>query len=107
MIACVLQILLWMLFLLLQYFIRGILIDALDLFRGTPLLWSHVATIRILILTNCYGIMNLLLRKFTFTENQTFLRNFYTTKIWSHTVFNYETMSIKVQQATQLGMLQM
>ena len=35
----------------------------------------------ILILTNCYGITNLLLRKFTFTENQTFLRNFYTTKI--------------------------
>ena len=34
-----------------------------------------------------YGITNLLLRKFTFTENQTFLRNFYTTKIWSHTVY--------------------
>ena len=38
-------------------------------------------------LTNCYGITNLLLRKFAFTENQTFLRNFYTTKIWSHTVY--------------------
>ena len=48
--------------------------------------YGHVAAIRILILTNCYGITNLLLRKFTFTENQTFLRIFYTTKIWSHTV---------------------
>ena len=28
------------------------------------------------------------LRKFTFTENQTFLQNFYITKIWSHTVIN-------------------
>ena len=45
---------------------------------------GHVAAIRIL--TNCYGITNLLLQKFTFTENQTFLRNFYTTKIWSHMV---------------------
>ena len=48
--------------------------------------YGHVAAIRIFILTNCYGITNLLLRKFTFTENQTCLRNFYTTKIWSHTV---------------------
>ena len=37
---------------------------------------------------NCYGITNLLLQKFTFTENQTFLRNFYITKIWSHMVLN-------------------
>ena len=48
---------------------------------------GHVAAKHILILTTkCYGITNLLLRKFTFTENQTFLRNFYSTKIWSHTV---------------------
>ena len=47
---------------------------------------GHVATIGILMLTNCYGITNLLLQKFTLIENQTFLRNFYTTKIWSHTV---------------------
>ena len=46
-----------------------------------------MAAIRILMLTNCYGITNLLLRKFAFTEIQTFLRNFYTTKFWSHTVF--------------------
>ena len=50
--------------------------------------YDHVAAIRILILMNCYGITNLLLRKFTFTENQTFLRNFHTTKIWSHTVWH-------------------
>ena len=48
--------------------------------------YGHVAAVRILILANCYGITNLLLQKFTFTENQTFLQNFYTTKIWSHTV---------------------
>ena len=30
--------------------------------------------------------MNVLLQKFTSIENQTFLQNFYTTKIWSHTV---------------------
>ena len=35
--------------------------------------YGHVAAIRILILTNCYGITNLLLQKFTFTDNQTFL----------------------------------
>ena len=35
--------------------------------------YGHVAAIHILILINCYGITNLLLRKFTFTENQTFL----------------------------------
>ena len=45
-----------------------------------------MTAVRILFLPNCYGIANLLLQKFTFTENQTFLRNFYTTKIWSHTV---------------------
>ena len=38
--------------------------------------YGHVTAIRILILMNCYGITNLLLRKFTFTENQIFLRNF-------------------------------
>ena len=38
--------------------------------------YGHVATIRILILTNCYGITNLLLQKFTFTENQTFYKIF-------------------------------
>ena len=48
--------------------------------------YGHVAAICILILTNSYGIMNLLLQKFTFTENQTILQNFYTTKIWSYTV---------------------
>ena len=68
---------------MLQYFFR--LLDASHLFSGTPL-YSHVAAIRILILTNCYGTMNLLLRKFTFTENQPFLRNFYATKIWSRMV---------------------
>ena len=30
-----------------------------------------MAAVRILILMNCYGITNLLLQKFTFTENQT------------------------------------
>ena len=44
--------------------------------------------IAILILTNCYGIMNLLLQKLTVIENQTFLRKLYTMKIWSHTVHN-------------------
>ena len=48
--------------------------------------YGHLVYIRILILTNCYGIANLLLRKFTFTENRTILRNFYTMKIWSHTI---------------------
>ena len=37
---------------------------------------GHVAAKRILILTNCYGSTNLLLQKFTFTENQTFIENF-------------------------------
>ena len=32
-----------------------------------------MVTWQLLILTNCYGITNLLLRKITFTENQTFL----------------------------------
>ena len=32
----------------------------------------------ILIITNCYGIMNLVLRKFTFIENQTFLQKLHT-----------------------------
>ena len=31
-------------------------------------------------------LTNLLLQKFTFIENQTFLQKFYTTKIWSNTV---------------------
>ena len=35
--------------------------------------YGHMADIRTLILTNCYRITNLLLQKFTFTENQTFL----------------------------------
>ena len=43
--------------------------------------YDQVAAIRILILQ-----IVMELRKFTFTENQIFLRNFYTTKIWSHTV---------------------
>ena len=34
---------------------------------------AMIVTWQLLILTNCYGITNLLLRKFTFTENQTFL----------------------------------
>ena len=42
-----------------------------------------MAAMHILILKNCYGITNLLLRKFTFTENQTFLQKFSTMKIWS------------------------
>ena len=44
-----------------------------------------------IILPNYYGITHLLLRKFTFTEYiyHTFLRNFYTTKNWSHTVRSY------------------
>ena len=43
--------------------------------------YDHMAAI--LILMNCYGITNLLIRIICFTENQTF---FYTTKIWSHAV---------------------
>ena len=38
--------------------------------------YGHVAAARILILVNCYGITNLLLRKFTFSENQTFYEIF-------------------------------
>ena len=66
------------------YFFRGISYLTLHIYLAACH-YGHVAAIRIF-LTNCYGITNLLLRKFTFTENQTFLRNFYTTKIWSHTV---------------------
>ena len=46
---------------------------------GTPRIVTNrtehaiMVTWQLLILTNCYGIMNLLLRKFSFTENQTFL----------------------------------
>ena len=36
--------------------------------------YGRVTAMRILILMNYYGSMNLLLRKFTFTENQTFLQ---------------------------------
>ena len=42
----------------------------------------HVAAIRILILTNCYGITNLLLRKFIFTENQTFYEIFHSLELY-------------------------
>ena len=35
-----------------------------------------MVTWQLLIVTNCYGIMNLLLRKFSFTENQTFYEIF-------------------------------
>ena len=45
--------------------------------------YGHVAAMQLLILRNCYGIMNLLLRKFTFTKNQTFLQKFSAMKIWS------------------------
>ena len=45
--------------------------------------YGHVAAMHILILRNCYGITNLLLRKFTFTENETFLQKFSTMKIRS------------------------
>ena len=48
--------------------------------------------IRISILTNCHGITNLL-RKFTFTENHTFLQNFYAMKIWSHMVLHSKLLS--------------
>ena len=50
----------------------------------------HGHVIAILILVNYYGVTNLVLRKFTVTENQTFLQKFYTTKIWSHTVSSYK-----------------
>ena len=55
------------------------------LLSSMPSLWSCGSYVRILILTNCCGITNLLLRKFTFIENQTFYEIFIrTTKIWSH-----------------------
>ena len=80
-IACILQALLQMLFLELQYFFWGIRYLTFRIYLAARHYYGHVAAIRILILTNCYGITNLLLRKFTFTENQTFLQNF-----WSYTV---------------------
>ena len=62
------------------YFFRGISYLTLCIYLAACH-YGHMAAIRILILTNCYGITNLLLQKFNFTENQTFLQNFYTTKI--------------------------
>ena len=71
-----LQALLQMLFLELQYFFRGICYLTFCIYLAAHHYYGNVTAVRILILTNCYGIVNLLLRKFTFTENQTFLRNF-------------------------------
>ena len=52
-------------------------------YLATRIISSHDSYI-----SNCYRIMNLFLRKSTFTENQTFLQKFSTMKIWSHTVVN-------------------
>ena len=71
-----LQALLRMLFLELQYFFQGIRYLAFRIYLAARHYYGHVAAIRILILTNCYGITNLLLRKFTFTENQPFYEIF-------------------------------
>ena len=46
------------------------------------LLYGHMVCIYVLILMNCF-----IITKFTFIKNQTFLRKFYTMKIWSHTVY--------------------
>ena len=70
-------------FLLLQYFFRGISYLTLRIYLAARHYYDHVADMCILILTNCYGIMNLLLRKFTFTENQTFLSYRNQTITWS------------------------
>ena len=52
------------------------LLDTLHLFSNMPLLYMITWHVAILILMNCYGIVNLLLQKFTFTENQTFYKRF-------------------------------
>ena len=36
-----------------------------------------------------YAITKIFLRKLTFTKYQAFLRNFYATKIWSYTLFDF------------------
>ena len=65
-----LQALLWMLFLELQYFFRGIHYLTFHIYLAACHCYVHVAAISIilLILMNCCGITNLL-QKFTFTEN--------------------------------------
>ena len=70
---------------ILQYFFRIISYLTLCIYLAAHH-YGHVTATRILNLTSCHGITNLLLQKFTFSENQTFLQNFYATKIWSHTV---------------------
>ena len=45
---------------------------------------------------NWYGITKIILRKFTFTETSHFLRKFYTTKIWSHTVLSCVRACVRV-----------
>ena len=56
------------------YFFRGISYLTLCIYL-VACHYGHVAAICILILTNCYGITNLL-QKFNFTDNQTFYNIF-------------------------------
>ena len=59
------------------------ILETSHLFSSTLLLccYGHAAAVRILILTNCYEMTNLLLRKFTFTEHQTIYENFILQKL--------------------------
>ena len=50
-----------------------------------PLLWSR-GSCTYINFSELLWNYEFIITKFTFTENQTFLQNFYTTKIWSHTV---------------------
>ena len=78
-----------------QFFIQGLALHFALL--ATAIIWSR-GTYIILLLMNCYGITKLF---FTFIENQTFLRNFYTTKVWSHTittVIQYLALLMYLQQ---------
>ena len=56
-----LQALLWMLFLELQYFFQGIRYLTFHIYLAACCYYGHMAAICILILMNYYGITNLLL----------------------------------------------
>ena len=73
MIACMIQTISDVLSIALQYSIQGRNYLTLCIYLAACHYYGHVAAICLVILINCYGIMNLLFQKFTFTENQTFL----------------------------------
>ena len=66
-----------------QFFFQGLALHFTFIYviNNTPLYGNVVHTY----ITNCYEFI---ITKFTFIKNQTFLWEFYATKIWSHTVYH-------------------